>query len=110
MEYHSMKIVEQIKRIRKLKKISQDEMSNLLNMSKSSYVRLENQKTELTIDCLNRIAVALETDFDTLIDSSRNVNNNNQNVILQQGNITILNINKEEFMDILNKIDMNKPR
>jgi hypothetical protein len=38
------------------------------------------------------------------------VNNNNQNVIIQQGNITILNINKEEFMDILNKIDINKPR
>jgi len=106
MERRSKEIIERIKRIRKLKKLNQDEMSNLLNMSKSSYVRLENFETELTVDCVDRIAEVLDTNFETLTDTSKYINNMDKSLILQQGNITILNLSKEDFNEILSKLDL----
>lgn len=101
--------IEKIKEMRKNMKFTQEEMAHHLNMSKSSYIRIENEETELTLDNTDRIAQLLKTDFNYLTNSGLVYNNNIQtNVILQQGNITILNLDKDQFDTILDKFTTNQ--
>lgn len=101
--------IEKIKELRKSKKLTQEEMANHLNMSKSSYIRLENEETDLSLDVTDKIAHLLKTDFNSLTNSTLTYNNNIQtNVILQQGNITIFNMDKEQFDALIERIPLSK--
>ena len=61
-----MNISEKIKKVRKAKKLSQQEVADRMQMNRVQYTRIETGKTEPTIPTLERIAKALEvelTDF-----------------------------------------------
>lgn len=72
-----MKLGYNIKKIRELKNISQEYMANNLKISQSSYSDLENNKTKLSTERLEKIAELLEINLNELFNfSDKNVFNN----------------------------------
>lgn len=67
-----MNISENIKRIRELKKFSQEYMAHKLEISQSSYAKLENGQISPKVDRLERIAEILEVDLSTLLNTTNN--------------------------------------
>ena len=65
-----MEIHENIKRIRKVKNISQKELANRLNISPQNLAQYENGKRKPKIETLNRIATALGVNVTDLMDIS----------------------------------------
>jgi transcriptional regulator with XRE-family HTH domain len=57
-----MDIAEQIKKIRKDKSLSQQEIADRLSMNRVQYNRIETGKSDPTMNILQRIANALEID------------------------------------------------
>ncbi len=53
-------LADKIKRIRMIKGLSQDEMSDRMHMSQKAYSNLENNKTKIDDERLNQIAVVFE--------------------------------------------------
>lgn len=62
-----MNIGENIKKIRELKNISQDKLSKLSNMPRTSLGRYERGERIPNVDILNKIACSLDVDIDILI-------------------------------------------
>lgn len=58
---------ENIKTLRKIKKITQKEMSEKLQISKSAYIQLERDEIKPRIENLIKISEILEVDIDSLI-------------------------------------------
>ncbi|MBX7047236.1 MAG: helix-turn-helix domain-containing protein [Ignavibacteria bacterium] len=54
------KIGRDIKKIRKQKKITQEQLANLIGTNKSNIARIESGNQNITIQLLSRIAQALE--------------------------------------------------
>ena len=69
-----MNIIENIKKIRKHKGISQEYIASHLNISQSAYHKIEAGETELTTDRLQQILNVLETDLSELIGKADNHN------------------------------------
>lgn len=67
-----MEIGKNIKQIRELKNISQDYMANALDISQSTYAKIENGQVIPKIDRLQQIASILEVDLSTLLNTSNN--------------------------------------
>lgn len=68
-----MNIGENIRKIRELKNISQDKLSKLSNMPRTSLGRYERNERTPNIDTLNKIANALKVDIDALLYWSNNI-------------------------------------
>src|SRR5690554_281823 len=67
-----MEIGTNIKRFRELKNISQDYMANALDISQSTYAKIENGQVTPKIDRLQQIASVLEVDLSTLLNTLNN--------------------------------------
>jgi transcriptional regulator with XRE-family HTH domain len=63
-------IGENIKRYRDLRQYSQEYMASKLNITQSSYAKLEKQDTKLTVDRLQQIAETLDVDVSLLLNSA----------------------------------------
>jgi transcriptional regulator with XRE-family HTH domain len=72
----NMKIGDNIKNVRELKNFSQEYMASELDVSQSTYARIESGVVIPKIDRLQRIAEVLEVDLSTLL-SSNNIFNIN---------------------------------
>lgn len=57
-----MTLADKIKRIRTIKGLSQEEMSQKMNISQKVYSNLENNKTKIDDERLNQIAEAFDMD------------------------------------------------
>ena len=66
-----MKVLENIKHYRKLKSLSQEEMSDRLGMSQNNYGKIERGDTELTVVRLVEISKILETPIFELVGEER---------------------------------------
>ena len=63
-----MKLGEKIKLLRKNKKISQEELSNMLNINRNFLSRIETGKSEPTSSILKKIAVIFNVDLNSLLE------------------------------------------
>ena len=70
--YAKMNIGNNIKQIRELKNFTQEYVADEIEVSQSTYSRIENGTAPIKIDTLQRIAEVLEVDLNTLI-STNNV-------------------------------------
>jgi len=78
--YAKMNIGNNIKQIRELKNFSQEYIAGKIEVSQSTYSRIEKGTTPIKIDTLQRIAEVLEVDLSTLL-SSTNIFNFNKTAI-----------------------------
>ncbi|MFT4094203.1 MAG: helix-turn-helix transcriptional regulator [Niabella sp.] len=83
MEDRNKQVVAKIKEIRTSKNVPQQILADVLNITVTAYSRIENNKTQLTINNLFAIAEALEVSVAELLrlQYSKNVNNHNSLVI-----------------------------
>ena len=63
-----MKLGEKIKLLRKNKKISQEELSNMLKINRNYLSRIETGKSEPTSSILKNIALIFNVDLNSLLD------------------------------------------
>ncbi|MGY0407314.1 MAG: helix-turn-helix domain-containing protein [Polaribacter sp.] len=61
-----------IRKVRKVKEFSQEYMAISLGITQNSYSKLENQKTKLSLELINKISEILEIDFIDLISFDEN--------------------------------------
>jgi transcriptional regulator with XRE-family HTH domain len=96
--------VEAIKRLRKEKKISLQEMAELINKSKSAWARKESGDVEITLNEAEEVAKILGTDFDAITQSGKTINNNNSGNFVNQGEHSSLNLHltDEQFKEFSN--------
>lgn len=66
-----------IRRIRTLKGYSQDYIASLLDMSQTNYSRIENDRCNITVDYLFKIARILEVDIVEFFADSLHLSNQN---------------------------------
>ncbi|WP_158861610.1 helix-turn-helix domain-containing protein [Lunatibacter salilacus] len=66
-----MDIAERIKKIRKEKGLSQQEVADRLSMNRVQYNRIETGKSDPTMNILQRIAAVLETDVVGFFEAGR---------------------------------------
>jgi len=80
-----------IKKYRKAKNITQEEMADKLNVSRQSYINYENGDTEPSFDTLKNISRILNTSIDDLLGNSLFFENNDTTVdnIINDLNIII---------------------
>ncbi len=86
-----MKINEKLKQLRTAKKLSQNELSKILNVSLSSYQKYEREKNSVTpsLDVLNRISDYYNVTIDYLL--GKEVSENDVfNILSVQYNLTEL--------------------
>lgn len=63
-----MKLGEKIKQLRKNKKISQEELANMLKINRNFLSRIETGKSEPTSSILKKIAVIFKVDLNSLLE------------------------------------------
>ena len=61
-------IAKNIRKYRELKGFSQEYMAHQLNVNQSTYAKMENSSTKITIDKLFSVAKLLETDVSEILD------------------------------------------
>nr|WP_315254509.1 helix-turn-helix transcriptional regulator [uncultured Flavobacterium sp.] len=57
-----------IKELRKQKKYSQEQLANLASINKSYISQIENGKTKVSLEIINKLAKAFEIEIDQLFD------------------------------------------
>ena len=57
-----------IKELRKQKKYSQEQLANLASINKSYISKIETGKTEVSLEIINKLAIAFEIKIDQLFD------------------------------------------
>lgn len=57
-----------IKELRKQKKYTQEQLANLASINKSYISQIENGKTTVSLEIINKLAKALEIEIDKLFD------------------------------------------
>ena len=57
-----------IKELRKQKKYSQEQLANLASINKSYISQIENGKTKVSLEIMNKLAKAFEIEIDKLFD------------------------------------------
>jgi transcriptional regulator with XRE-family HTH domain len=57
-----------IKELRKQKKYSQEQLANLSSINKSYISKIETGKTEVSLEIINKLAMAFEIKIDQLFD------------------------------------------
>lgn len=88
IEKHNVmnEVLERISKLRMQRHLSQEKISDDLNMSQAAYTKLERGETKLTVERLYQIAESLKTDISELlgIESKYNqdIHNNEQPTII----------------------------
>ncbi len=90
-----MEIGIKIKKVRELRNLTQEYMAQQLNVSQSTYSRLEKEDGDLTVSQLNRIAELLEIKVDDLINFNEKIVFNNY-ATANQGYIINQNLSNKE--------------
>lgn len=86
-------VCENIRKYRNLKGFSQEYMAGKMNLTQSSYAKIENNETKLTIDRVNEISKILEIDFFQLLYKKKhNVYSN------EIGNVENLNLENKQLL------------
>jgi len=97
-----MNIGNNIKQIRELKNYTQEYVADEIEVSQSTYSRIENGTAPIKIDTLQRIAEVLDVDLNTLLSTTNNFHFNK--AAFQCGfihNQTNNNIDREEIRKII---------
>lgn len=116
-----MNIGENIKKIRDLKNISQEKLSKLSNMPRTSLGRYERGERIPNIDILKKIAIGLNTDLDIILHWTKilesnpdviifleRIFNNEENFYRKISSLLDLDSNSIEFFSFLKGISNNK--
>ncbi|MCE2963520.1 MAG: helix-turn-helix domain-containing protein [Chitinophagales bacterium] len=98
----NQKVVDRIIQLRNELRLSQEIMAQRMNMSKSSYIRLEKGEHPLTLDETMQIASVLNTNFNELTNSGNIFNNHGNKSVFNHGNIIIYNVSKDDMDDLMN--------
>jgi transcriptional regulator with XRE-family HTH domain len=95
---------EAIKRLRKEKKISLQEMADLVKKSKSAWARKESGDVDITLNEAEEVASLLGTDFSSLTNAGVVINNNNSGNFVSNGMNPSLNLHltDEQFKEFSN--------
>lgn len=104
-------VVERIKHIRMMKNISQSNVAKALNITTTAYSRIENSKTQLTINNLYIISEFLEIPLQELLNIKVGYSAfNHNNVVMTNFNHVTLNlsIDLKELDNIMKKHSNNK--
>ncbi len=96
--------VEAIKRLRKEKKISLQDLADLTHKSKSAWARKESGDVEITLNEAEEVAQLLGTDFSSLTNAGVVINNNNSGNFVSNGMNPSLNLQltDEQFKEFSN--------
>lgn len=96
--------IEAIKRLRKEKKISLQDLADLTNKSKSAWARKESGDVEITLNEAEEVAQVLGTDFSSLTNAGVVINNNNSGNFVSNGmNLSLnLHLTDEQFKQFSN--------
>lgn len=94
------KVVDKIIKLRKDLHLSQEKTAELANMSKSTYVRLEEGQHAITLDEAVKLSDILKTEFNQLVDMGLSFTNTGNKTVYNQGNIIIYNIGKDDLDEI----------
>ena len=62
-----MKIGKNLKKLRKQKKLTQDDLAKVLNISRQAYCRYENDQREISLDVLCLLADFYEETTDSIL-------------------------------------------
>lgn len=62
-----MKVGENLKKLRKQKKLTQDDIAKVLNISRQAYCRYENDQREISLDFLCLLADFYEETTDSIL-------------------------------------------
>ena len=89
--------VEAIKRLRKEKKISLQDLADLTHKSKSAWARKESGDVEITLNEAEEVAQVLGTDFSSLTNAGVVINNNNSGNFVSNGMNPSLNLQNSKF-------------
>jgi transcriptional regulator with XRE-family HTH domain len=95
---------EAIKRLRKEKKISLQEMAELVKKSKSAWARKESGDVDITLNEAEAVAKILGTDFDAITQSGKTINNSNSGNFVSNGMNPSLNLHltDDQFKEFSN--------
>ena len=102
-KFNSKSIGENIKKIRQEKGVSQKELANRVNVSQSAIYYYESGKREIRLDMLEKIAVALKTPLDRLVEVKVSKGVMNQPSLREiTKNQTIVKTNNKYFQKLAN--------
>src|SRR5699024_3167480 len=111
----SMKLGDKIKLLRKDKKISQEELSNMLNINRNFLSRIETGKSEPTSSILKKIAVIFNVDLNSLLEVDEGQNKGEDKIKYIMTNckylhekdldfiVRVISIMREEYVKINTK-------
>ena len=101
-------IAKNIKKYRELKGFSQEYMAHQLSVNQSTYAKMENNSTKITIDKLFSVAKLLETDVSDLLNEEKSTIYNQDlkdNAIGHQQIENLHQENKEVYQELLKAKD-----
>jgi transcriptional regulator with XRE-family HTH domain len=101
-------IAKNIRKHRELKGFSQEYMAHQLNVNQSTYAKMENSSTKITIDKLFSVAKLLETDVSDLLNEEKSTIYNQDlkdNAIGHQQIENLHQENKEVYQELLKAKD-----
>ena len=81
-----------LKKARKNKKLSQEEVANILNIARSNISKYENGNLEPTIQTLKELCQLYEVSADDLLELNDNKNKIENNISIKQHKGTAINI------------------
>ncbi|MBI2257929.1 MAG: helix-turn-helix transcriptional regulator [Flavobacteriia bacterium] len=94
---------EKIRKFRLEKKIKQEEIADLLNISQRAYSKIENNEVQIKVDRLQQIAEILDVETKKLLPESNN--NHFENVNYSQiGNGKVINNANNKIEELYKKI------
>lgn len=100
-----MKIADNIKRLRTLKKLSQKEVAMAINMDQPQYSRIESGKVEPTLTTLEKIAGVFEISVSELIKENNELDKEINLPLLEKVKL-VDTLEDKEKQSILTIIDM----
>ena len=100
-----MNIAEKIKKIRKSKGLSQQNIADIISMNRVQYTRIETSKSDPTITTLNKIAKALEVELIDLLSEQDSFDIDSKNKTLVEKLRLIEQLNEEQKNSIYTIID-----
>lgn len=103
-----MKIGKNIRKVRELNDLNQESVARMLGMSTVAYGRLERDETDITLNKVEKIAKALNTDIATLLNFDSkyviNMQNNNGSIYTSVNNGTVNTLN-ESLLNTVAKLN-----
>ena len=102
--------IDAIKRLRKEKNLSLQELATTLHKSKSAWARKESGEVELTLNEIDEVAKVMGSDFSEITNAGVVIHNNNSGNFVSNGTnpILIIHPSEEQFEEISNLLKNRK--